>query len=933
MYNTSLSKPLKISIYVIFLLFTHSLQSQQWNADAGYIPSLTIGKTPIPSSGTDADLGIDGSPNNHWTSGAPLPQNYIARADQNDLMGTAASLCTHSGIANVLGLTDGSTAGSINVPIDGTGEAWIKFTFPNPQEVLLISTKFNTATDIEIYINDGTGDVLANTYTPSENYSVKRTDIGTPIQSFTIRSSAAFSVFEVAGLYDVPKEFYAVDLGGIQEIGHIHTKHWAGSGDGSGAATAAALYLSEDNVNWTKIRDLNPHTLGVIQTEIYPVMSARYIKVEYDVVPNDWNKVFLFELSAYDRHNIFGATPVASQGTKTLGELMGLNAIWGWGHSAYSSSLVDGEGPFLHNAYASHARNYHNMNWDILDPDNTPDYTTMAAGGGTEAQWWLNWVQEYTPWVNAGLEVQTTITIKDYINDWDTPYQSAYNYGYAFANHFGPTNGNGLVTSMEVGNEPWFYGATLYNDVLRGMAEGAKAADPNMLVFPCAFQAHDPFAEEDLSYFKNYMGARITATEAASLDGLNIHNYSYARLDDGGNGTRLGVHPEHPASGMREVFNAIRFRNDNMPGKLIYLSEWGWDFPGDNSLCTHEECVSKEAAAYYSVRAALHYMRLGIDRITWFFYADGTGTNSSLYTRSGLTESTDHNFTKKTVFYAFEAMKNRLGDLYFIDAIQEDKDAYIYALGDPSGNISHYVAWKPIDGNDATTSMVTFNIGMQEPLVAYHIKGEDPMGTNTALPSFSGGNITAELSTIPLVIEVGISLPVELIGFKGVCADNEIQLSWETASEINHFHFEIYKKDGVAAWKLLGEVRSNESNEYTFSDDSLNGTNLYRLKQVDIDGKYKYSDIISVANCDSEKISVYPNPTNDLLFIQYQSTKEKNVSFNILDARGVSTLNLERKLQKGIQTIELDVSTLPKGIYFIELLSNGREWKEKIIIL
>jgi hypothetical protein len=717
MNNTYLFKLVKINIWIICLIFS-SILNAQWDADAGYIPSLTIGKTPIPSSGTDANLGIDGSPNNHWTSGDPLPQNYIARTDQNDLMGTASSLCTHSGISNISELTDGSTASNTNVPIDGTGEAWIRFTFPSSQEILLISTKFNATADVEIYINDGTGDILINTYTPSENYAVKRTDIETSIQSIMIRSSAAFTVFEIAGLYDIPKEFYAVDLGSIQEIGHIHTKHWAGSGDGSGAATAAALYLSEDNINWIKIRDLNPHTVGVIQTEIYPVMNARYIKVEYDVVPNNWNKVFLFELSAYDRYNIFGEAPIPNQGTKTLGELIGLNAIWGWGHSEYSSFLVDGEGPFLHNAYASHARNYHNMNWDVLDPDNTPDYTAMAAGGGTEAQWWLNWDQEYAPWVNAGLEVETTISIKDYMNDWDTPYQSAYNYGYAFANHFGATNGNGLVHSMEVGNEPWFYDASLYNDILRGMAEGAKAADPNMLLFPCALQTHDPFAEESSSYFKNYMGARITATEAVSLDGLNVHNYSYSRLDDGGNGTRIGVHPEHPSSSMREILNTIRFRDQNMSGKQIYLSEWGWDFPGDNSFCTYEECVSKEAAAYYSVRAVLHYMRLGVDRMTWFFYADGTGTNSSLYTRSGLTESIDHNFTKKTVFYAFEAMKNRLGDRYFIDIIQEDKDAYIYAFGDANGNISHYVAWKPIDGNDTATSMVTFNSGMQTPSFA-----------------------------------------------------------------------------------------------------------------------------------------------------------------------------------------------------------------------
>jgi hypothetical protein len=68
MNNTNLFRLFKIIIWTIFLNFSFILNAQ-WDADAGYIPSLTIGKTPIPSSGTDANLGIDGSPNNHWTSG------------------------------------------------------------------------------------------------------------------------------------------------------------------------------------------------------------------------------------------------------------------------------------------------------------------------------------------------------------------------------------------------------------------------------------------------------------------------------------------------------------------------------------------------------------------------------------------------------------------------------------------------------------------------------------------------------------------------------------------------------------------------------------------------------------------------------------------------------------------------------------------------
>ncbi len=922
-----------ILLYLFFsgiLLLNTQNTTAQWNPDAGYVPSLTIGKSAIPSSGTDAVNGIDGSTHNHWTSNPPLPQNYISRADQNGFLHQASTLCTTSGVGDITMITDGNLSGNTNVSVDGTGEAWITFNFPGGMDVLLTSIKMNVTSDVEVYYDQ----ILTGTYTAAENYSTKRFDINMNVQSITFKSSSGFGVFEIAGLSDVPREYFAVDLGAQEEIGFIHTKHWAGNN----AATAAALYVSPDNTNWTKVKDLNPTTLAMIQHEINPVVTARYIKVEYDVIPNDWNRVFLFELAAYDRHNKFGPAPNPSLGTRTLEEMLGINSIWGWGHNIYSDLLNPGEGPDLHNEYASHARNYHSMSWDVNDPDNAPDYNTMAAGGGTEAQWWLDWNREYNPWVNAGLEIETSIFIADFQGQWNTPFNSAYNYGYNFAEHFGPTTGSGLVRSMEIGNEPWFYNANTYLGILKGMAQGAKAADPSMLVFPCALQAHDPDAENSNSYFKNYMGARIRETDATYLDGINVHNYSYAILDDGGNGTRIGVHPEHYESGMHEIRNSIRFRNQNMPNKLIYVSEWGWDFAGPNSNCTHSECVTPDEAAYYAVRGAMHYMRMGVDRFTWFFYADDTGTNSSLYTRSGLSESIDHNFSKKRAFLAFEAMKNQLGNRYFVDVIQEDNNAYIYALGDNAGNVTHYVAWKPIDGNDITTENITFTSGALMPSAAYTIRGLDPSGTNEALPSYSNGNITATLSTVPLVIEVTDALPVELLDFTVTCGNNKAFLEWSTATEENNSHFEIQRKGSQAddEWRTIGTIEGHGNSSivrhYTFLDPLPDAANFYRLKQVDFDGQFEYSRLVSTQDCSNHEWGIFPNPTLDYIQIKYKSEKESEVQLKLFDVRGSSIRNQTVQTQAGYNLMEMDLRDLPKGVYMLELHGNGQTLIEKVVL-
>ena len=104
------------------------------------------------------------------------------------------------------------------------------------------------------------------------------------------------------------------------------------------------------------------------------------------------------------------------------------------------------------------------MNWDVLNPNQVPDYVTMAAGGGTAAQPWLNWDTEYSAWVATGLTVDASIQFVDsdtnYAeNQWNNVSGSGYNYGYAFAKHFGP-NGANLIMQAEVGNEPWYLSST-----------------------------------------------------------------------------------------------------------------------------------------------------------------------------------------------------------------------------------------------------------------------------------------------------------------------------------------------------------------------------------------------------------------------------------------------------------------------------------------
>ena len=279
--------------------------------------------------------------------------------------------------------------------------------------------------------------------------------------------------------------------------------------------------------------------------------------------------------------------------------------------------------------------------------------------------------------------------------DWNKPYQSAYNYAYAFARHFGVTHGNGTVCSIEIGNEPWKYDAAIYQKILAGMAKGAKDGDPKMEVFPCALQAADPTVEEK-DGFKNYINARITPDVLPLLDGINIHHYSY---NSHNTYTQKALQPESSSSVFWEILDAIKWRNAHLPGKKIFLSEWGWDSPGGGEDCTHNQCVREDDAASFLIRGALIAHRLGIDRATWFYYGNETG-ESRLYARSGLTSSIEKGFEKKKTYYAIDHLVKVLGDKHFTKVYKEQNDYWAYYYGDKNGKASHLILWRPVINDD-----------------------------------------------------------------------------------------------------------------------------------------------------------------------------------------------------------------------------------------
>ncbi len=195
-------------------------------------------------------------------------------------------------------------------------------------------------------------------------------------------------------------------------------------------------------------------------------------------------------------------------------------------------------------------------------------------------------------------------------------------------------------------------------------------------------------------------------------------------------------------------------------------------------------------------------------------------------------------------------------------------------------------------------------------------------------------------------------VPVELVSFSGNfnSTENVVQLNWSTATELSNYGFEI-EKNANNNWQKIGFIKgagnSTSNKIYSFEDKNLNNLSVikYRLKQVDLDGTYKYSKTIEVSinNLPTEfKLAQnYPNPFNPITIIKYSipappnlPKREALVQLKVYDIIGneVATLVNETKVP-GNYEINFNGSNLASGVYFYKLVSNDFVSVKKMLLL
>ncbi len=216
---------------------------------------------------------------------------------------------------------------------------------------------------------------------------------------------------------------------------------------------------------------------------------------------------------------------------------------------------------------------------------------------------------------------------------------------------------------------------------------------------------------------------------------------------------------------------------------------------------------------------------------------------------------------------------------------------------------------------------------------------------NYADPPWPAG--TANLCIKALTLDES-NIPVELTSFSAVPEGTNIRLVWATATETNNQQFEIHRKtideDRIGEWLLVGyregKGTTTEPQHYSYLDDisGINATAFeYRLKQVDFDGSYSFSEEIRVSNLVPAESSLeqnYPNPFNPSTEINFSLPQTTNVTLKVYDIMGreVATL-IEEQYEAGKHSVIFNAASLSSGVYYYIIVTENFIQTKKMILL
>lgn len=195
------------------------------------------------------------------------------------------------------------------------------------------------------------------------------------------------------------------------------------------------------------------------------------------------------------------------------------------------------------------------------------------------------------------------------------------------------------------------------------------------------------------------------------------------------------------------------------------------------------------------------------------------------------------------------------------------------------------------------------------------------------------GNYTVSAGEVVDYVDAGFKedvMPLDLLSFDARLVNCNVVLNWITGSEFDTDYFDVEYSTNGEEFKSVGRIEASGNSEtirsYSFdSREALVGNHYYRLKMVDLDGSFTYSDISTVKfDCYKNELTIQPNvSTSGNITVQFIGTSKENGTLSVVDALGRIIEQLPIDIEKGTNNFPLNIDRLAVGVYFINVDSDN----------
>ena len=236
-------------------------------------------------------------------------------------------------------------------------------------------------------------------------------------------------------------------------------------------------------------------------------------------------------------------------------------------------------------------------------------------------------------------------------------------------------------------------------------------------------------------------------------------------------------------------------------------------------------------------------------------------------------------------------------------------------------------------GNNSGTFWTVAKANLLSPPSAsasWRLKGSCFIASTAASTKRGNMNIPAADSTsfnsLYTTVQSNVQLPIELLYFNAEPDGEVVKCSWETASETNNEYFEVERSFDGNEFYSIGRVKgfglgvSNNTINYSLIDPDLcDDIRYYRLKQIDFDGQFGYSETIALTCKSKSTIELFPNPANSDLTCRFTQAENNDLNVSVHDIAG-RIIQAEKIFgKKGVNQIHLNIDELSAGAYFLRI--------------